>query len=83
MRFLQAKNSSHLLPGGSGYVGTMGPVPSAGLDVTALGLTVTRVVSFPAELLESKIMLEGGKPVTVNGPAGPTGSTSLLLSFVF
>lgn len=39
-------------------MGTVGPVPSAGLDVTALGLTVTRVVAFPTELLENERTLE-------------------------
>lgn len=36
-----------LPPGGSGYVGTSGVVPSAGVDVEVSGLTVTGKVLFP------------------------------------
>ena len=38
---------THSPPGGSGYVGTRGVVPSAGLEVTVSGVSVTRRVSFP------------------------------------
>ncbi len=44
----------HLPPGGRGYVGTRGVVPSVGLEVTGTGLTVTRTVSFsPTRVLKN------------------------------